>query len=150
MNFGNVSLRINSQKSISVCICMWVNTIASKWCIRLSSISVCIRILQVTVGQTLLVLVDVRQFFFKKTEVQKIIHIHYSLWSQILKSVLVSKWSIRLRLNFVCILQATIEHTLLILMSEKLVDFLNIYFFTGVDKIILMHYSLWVKLLKVS
>ena len=40
-----------------VCVCMWVNTIASKWPIRFSSNLVCI--LQLIIAQTLLILVNV-------------------------------------------------------------------------------------------
>ena len=36
------------------------------------------------------------------TGVQKIILIHYSLWSQIIRSMLVSKRCFRLRLNLIC------------------------------------------------
>ena len=45
-----------------VCVCMWVNTISSKWCIQFTSNLV--RILQVTVGRTLLILVNIGWIVF--------------------------------------------------------------------------------------
>ena len=105
---------------VCVCMCVWVNTIASKRYIRLSSNLVCI--LQVTIGQTLLILVNVGWIVFF-TEVQKRIFIHYGLWSQILQSVLASKWWIRLSSNLIHILLVTILHIVANLMNLKLIFF---------------------------
>ena len=75
-------------KNVCMCMWMWVKIIMSKRCIQLSSNFVCP--LQITIGRTLLILVNIGWIVFF-TEVQKRILIHYSLWNQILQSVLVSR-----------------------------------------------------------
>ena len=74
---------------VSVYVCMRVNTIASKRFIRLSSNLLCI--LQVAVLLFVLILVNkgLKVFF---TGAQKRILMHYSLWNQIIRYILVSKW----------------------------------------------------------
>ena len=62
---------------VCMCVCMWVNMIASKRYIRLSSNFVCI--LQVTIGRTLLILVNIGWIVFLQE--YKIILIYYGLWS---------------------------------------------------------------------
>ena len=65
-----------------VCVCVWVNTMVSKRCNRLSSNLVCK--LQVAIRQTQLILVNIGCIVFFFTGVQERILIHYGLWSQIL------------------------------------------------------------------
>ena len=58
---------------VYVCVCVWMNSIASKWCIRLSLNLVCI--LPVTVGRTLLVLVNFRWKVFLQEYKKKFLYI---------------------------------------------------------------------------
>ena len=77
--YGDVCMCVCARACVYVC--KWVNTIASKRYIRLRSNLVCT--LQVSVGRTLLILVNIGWIVFF-TGVQKRILIHYGLWSQIL------------------------------------------------------------------
>ena len=77
-------------------------TIASKRCILLSSNLVCI--LQVTLGRTLLILHSVLNLglLVFLTGEQKIFLIHYSLWNQIIRTMLVFDIFIRFEISFIC------------------------------------------------
>ena len=80
-----------------VCVCMWVNTIEFKRCLWLSSSLVCI--LQIIVGRTLLILVNVESidFFYKSTKNNS--YTLRPMESKSLNNVLVSKGCIRLSSN---------------------------------------------------
>ena len=56
-----------------ICMCMWINTIASKWCIRPSSNSV--RILQVIGRWTLLIFVSVEGIVFLQEYTKEFLYI---------------------------------------------------------------------------
>ena len=55
---------------------------------------------------------SINSFF---TGAQKRVLMHYSLWSQIVRSMLVSERCFRLRSNLICSLQITFSRTILIL-----------------------------------
>ena len=57
------------------------------------------------------------------TGVQKRILIHYSLWSQIIRSMLVYVQCFLLRSNLICALQITVPHTILILAGAGCIVF---------------------------
>ena len=82
-------------------------------------------------------------FFYKSTKKN---FIHYGLWSQILKSVLVSKQFIRFNSNLMCILKVTELRILLILGEFKIYNT-----FTGKQQQQqqnLMHCNLWSESIK--
>ena len=56
---------------------------------------------------------DCRMYSFFIGEEERVL-IHYGLWSQIIKSVLVSKWFIQFRSNLICILKVKVTHIVLI------------------------------------
>ena len=55
----------------------------------------------------------------------KIIPLHYGLWNQILKTVLVSKRCIRLSSNLVCILNVKVQHIVPILINLGIIVFFS-------------------------
>ena len=111
---------------VCMCVCMWVNRIVSKRCIRLSSNLLCI--LLVNVGRIQLILVNLALILFFNG-VQKRILIHYNVWSQIIKSMLAYVQHFRLSSNSKCALEITVPSTTLILAWVGC-----IVFFTGYTK----------------
>ena len=91
--------------------------------------------LWVTIRRTLLILGSIGRIIFF-TGVDKIIHIHCSPWGQIIKSTLVFKLFVRFSSNFICILQSTVSHIVLILWSSEFIDRSQ-----ENKKTILIHYS---------
>ena len=114
---------------------MWINTIASKRWIWLSSNLM--HSLQVTIERILLILMNFGFIVFSFTGLQKRILKNYGLWSQTLKSSLVSEWWIRLSSDWVCILCVTVRRILLILVNVGISSFI---FLPVVQKRILTYY----------
>ena len=100
---------------------VWVNTIASERCIWLSLNLVCI--LQLTIRQTLLILINVLCYVFLQDYKKSLKH--YVQSSQIFKIILASKQYIQLSSNFVSMLHVTVERNQFISVSVGFTDFVQ-------------------------
>ena len=79
-------------------VCMIMNNVTSAWHTHLSSNLLCT--LKITVGQTIMILVNIKLIFFFM--LQKLILMHFDPWSQVIKSLLVSKQCIWFSSNSAC------------------------------------------------